>query len=240
LQTLIKAILTGQVAIFLGGSTYVVNVYNPESRSVAESQTESVIVGPHDGFVEEVEVNVSLIRRRVKSSHLKVIKLEVGELTKSQVYVMYIDDVVNMEHVNELVHRISRIEIDSIFDGNMLTQYIEDDPHSIFPLFMTTERPDTAASMLTEGKAVCILNGSPSVICAPVSFFEFFSSPDDYYQRWPVGSALRLLRYFALLITLTLTPIYVSVTTFQYEMVPETLLLSLAHLQKPGAFSSPV
>ncbi|KIL34920.1 spore gernimation protein GerA [Cohnella kolymensis] len=227
-QSLIKAILSGEVAVFHGSNTYSVKAYDPKSRAIEESQTESVIVGPHDGFVEEVEVNVSLIRRRVKSSHLKVIKLEIGELTKNHVYVMYINDVVNMEHVNELVHRISGVEMDAVFDGNMLVQYIEDNPNSIFPLFISTERPDTAASMLAEGKVIAILNGSPSVICAPASFFEFFSSPDDYYQRWPVGSALRLLRLFALFMTLTLTPIYVSVTTFHYEMVPETLLLSLA------------
>lgn len=227
LQSVIKGLLHGEVAIFHGDNTYSVNVYKPEIRSIEESPTESVIVGPHDGFVEEMEVNLSLIRRRLKSSHLKVLKLEIGELTKNHVFLLYIDDVVNMNHVNELVKRIKRVETDTLFDGNMLVQYIEDNPNSLFPLFITTERPDTAASMLAEGKVIGILNGSPSVFCAPVSFFEFFGSPDDYYQRWPVGTALRLMRFFAVVITLALTPMYVGVTTFHYEMIPESLLLSL-------------
>lgn len=226
-KQLIKGILNGEVAIFHKEETYVINVYNPESRSLQQSETETVITGPHDSFVENASLNLSLIRRRVKSSHLKVLKLEVGEITKSNVYILYIDGIANENYIIELVRRINNIEIDAVYDGNMLVQYIDDFPNSIFPLFPTSERTDTAVSKLVGGKIVGILDGSPSVFSAPASFFEFFSSPDDYYQRWMLGSATRILRFIALVITLSLTSLYVAVTTYHYEMIPEALLLTL-------------
>ncbi|MCA0755535.1 spore germination protein [Paenibacillus sp. N4] len=224
---LIKEILDGAVAIFYGGKCYVVNVYKPDNRSIEQSETEAVITGPHDSFIETAEVNLSLIRQRVKSSHLKVMKYEVGEVTKTDVYVLYIDRITNMGYVRELSRRIQNIEIDAVHDGNMLVQYIDDHPNSVFPLFPTTERTDAAVSKLVSGRVLAIVDGSPSVISAPASFFEFFSSPDDYYQRWMLGTATRLLRFSAFIITIAFTALYVSVTTFHYEMIPEDLLLTL-------------
>lgn len=226
-KVVINGILNGEVAIFYNEKIYLINVYKPDSRSIQGSESETVITGPHDSFVETASINLSLIRRRVKSSHLKVLKLAVGEVTKNDVYILYIDGLANMEHVHELVRRINIIEIDAVYDSNMLIQYIDDSPNSIFPLFPTSERTDVAVSKLVAGRVVAVLDGSPSIFSAPASFFEFFSSPDDYYQRWLLGSATRLLRFFALIITLLFTSLYVSITTFHYEMIPETLLLTL-------------
>lgn len=226
-KTVIKGILEGKVSLFHEDRVYLINVYNPDARSITQSETETVINGPHDSFVEAANLNLSLVRRRVRSSHLKVIKLQVGEVTKSDVYLLYIDDITNMEYVHELVRRIQNIEIDAVHDGNMLIQYIDDFPNSIFPLFPTTERTDAAVSKLVGGRVIGILDGSPSVFSAPASFFEFFSSPDDYYQRWTLGSAIRILRLVAFLITITFTAMYVAVTTFHYEMIPEDLLITI-------------
>ncbi|KMZ42160.1 MULTISPECIES: spore germination protein [Bacillales] len=105
----------------------------------------------------------------------------------------------------------------------MLVQFIDECPYSIFPQFLTSERPDVIASKLVSGRVIGIVEGSPTAFSAPTSFFEFFSSPDDYYQRWLLGTALRLLRFTAFVITVGFTALYVSVTTFHYEMIPETL-----------------
>jgi len=224
---LIKGILEGSVAIFHNGDAYLVNVAKPATRPVQQSESETVISGPHDAFVEKAELNLSLIRSKLKSSHLKVIRLEVGEVTKNAVYILYIDGLANMDNVNELVNRIQLIETDSVYDNNMLLQYIDDAPNSVFPIFQSSERTDTAVSKLIGGRVLGILDGSPTVFSAPTSFFEFFTSPDDYYQLWPIGTATRLLRLVAIIITLSFTALYVSVTTFHYEMIPETLLLTL-------------
>lgn len=224
-KSLIKGILDGQAAIFHQTNCYLVNVNKPNARSIQQSETETVITGPHDAFNEVASINLSLIRRRVKSSHLKVIKLQVGEITKNDLYILYIDGIANMEYVQELVKRIELIEVDAVHDSNMIIQYIDDFPNSIFPLFSTTERTDAAVSKLTAGRIVGILDGSPSVFSAPSSFFEFLASPDDYYQRWALGTSLRILRFAAIVITLLFTALYVSITTYHYEMIPESLLL---------------
>lgn len=235
-KILIKGILNGDVAIFHHGNVFLINAYKPESRSIQQSETETVITGPHDSFVELATSNLSLIRRRIKSSHLKVLKLGVGEVTKSDVFILYIDGIANSEYVQELVKRIKLIEVDAVHDGNMLIQYIDDSPNSVFPLFSTTERTDTAVSKLVAGRIIGILDGSPSVFSAPSSFFEFLASPDDYYQRWALGTATRILRFIALVITLSFTALYVSVTTFHYEMIPEALLLTLSESRSKVPF----
>ncbi|WP_083392005.1 spore germination protein [Bacillus sp. MUM 13] len=224
---LYKDILNGNAAIFHGGKAYSVNIFGPETRPVNESGTETVITGPHEAFNESPGKSLGLLRRRVKSSHLKIVKLQVGEISKTDVYVAYIEDIVNMEFVELLKKRLLNIEIDGIHDSNMLSQMIDENPYSVFPQYLTTERPDSAASKLIAGKIVILMEGSPSVIVAPTSFFDFFNSPDDYYQRWTQASFLRLLRYIAFLITVLFTAFYVSITTYHYEMIPHDLLLTL-------------
>jgi len=226
-NVIIDRIMKGFVAIFHAGKAYSVFTFDPAARTVEKSETETVIIGPHDAFVELANTNLSLIRQRVKSPELKVIKLSVGEVSRTDIYVLYIKGIANLDYVNELVSRIQKIETSSVYDGNMLVQFIDDSPFSIFPQFITTERPDSAVSKLISGRVVAIVEGSPSVIVGPTNFFEFFTSPDDYYQRWALGTATRILRFVAFIITITFTAIYVSVTTFHYEMIPEDLLLIL-------------
>lgn len=227
-KTVVVGILDGSVAVFHRDTVYLLGAYGPEARGVQQSETESVIAGPHDAFVEDALTNLSLVRRRIKSSHLKIIKCSVGEISKTGVYILYVKDIANLAYVEDLQNRINRIETDAINDGGTLTQYIEDKPNSVFPQFLTTERPDVAVSKLAAGRIITIIDNSPTAISAPASFFEFFSSPDDYYQRWALGTALRLLRFLALVITISFTAMYVSVTTFHYEMIPEALLRTLA------------
>jgi hypothetical protein len=235
-KKLVVGILSGQVAIFYKNDAYLIDVSGFQSRAISQSETELVITGPHDAFTEKSNVNLALIRQRIKSSHLKVIKLCVGEVSKTDVYILYIQDIANMQYVDEAIRRISNIEQDSIFDTNMLMQLIDDAPYSIFPQFLTSERPDAICSKLVAGRVVGIVEGSPSAFSAPASFFEFFSSSDDYYQRWLLGTAIRLLRLLALVITINFTALYVSVTTFHYEMIPEALLLTLTESRSKVPF----
>lgn len=241
-KTVLIGILNGDVALFAPQGVFLVNVFGPEKRPVESSQTESVIIGPHDAFVESLNTNLSLIRRKIKSNRLKVLNFEVGEVFKTYVAVLYVEELANPQFVDRMTERIGAIEYSGIFDGSMLIQMIDDYPNAIFPLFLTSERPDLVVSKLGEGKVIAIMDQSPSVIVGPTSFFEFFTSPDDYYNRWPVGTFLRLLRYFAFIITVSLTSLYVSVTTYHYEMIPQNLLASLtesrSHVPFPPIFEA--
>ncbi|MFD1175085.1 spore germination protein [Paenibacillus puldeungensis] len=241
-KAVVRGILEGFVAVFVPQGVYMVLAFGPEARPIESSQTESVIIGPHDAFVESLNTNLSIIRRKIKSNRLKVLHFEIGEVFKTSVSVLYIDGLANSEFVNCMTERIRNIEYSGIFDGAMLVQMIDDYPNSLFPLFLTSERPDMILSKLGEGKVITILDQSPSVIVGPISFFEFFTSPDDYYNRWAVGTFLRLLRYFAFFITISLTSLYVSVTTYHYEMIPQNLLASLtesrSHVPFPPIFEA--
>lgn len=228
IKEVVNGVLNGDVVIFHKGKAFLVNVFGPEKRSVERSETETVVTGPHDAFVENAQTNLSLIRKRLKTPQLKVMQLVVGRLTRTNVYIMYLEDVVSDEVLQDLKERIEKISIDGIYDTNMLVQYIDDAPNSIFPQFQTSERPDVAVAKLVEGKIVGLVDGSPYMFSAPTGFFEFFQSPDDYYQRWILGTATRFLRFVSLIITLGFTALYVSVTTFHYEMIPEAMLVGLA------------
>lgn len=226
-KSAVNGILDGKAALFVPEGVYLIDVYGPEKRNIEQSQTESAITGPHDAFTEEIDTNLSLLRRKVKSNRLKVRKFKAGELTKTKVYMLYIDGLANKTFVDRMAERIQNIEYSSVYDGTMLAQLIDDFPNAMFPLFQTSERPDISISKLIEGKIIVMADQSPSVIIAPSNFFEFFTTPDDYYSRWVVGSALRILRYIAFIITIAFTSLYVAVTTYHYEIIPENLLASL-------------
>lgn len=221
------SVLNGDVVLSFESRVYSLKANGGESRSIEESETESIILGPHEAFIESTDVNISLIRKRVKSSHLKAVNLSAGEITKTSITLMYLEDIAPQEELELLKERIDDIEYRDILDTNMLVQLIDDQPLSPFPQFFTTERPDVVASKLLAGRIIGIVDGSPYVFCAPVSFFDFFQSADDYSQRWITGTFIRLLRMFAFVITVALTALYVSITTFHYEMVPQELLPSL-------------
>ncbi|WP_435922244.1 spore germination protein [Paenibacillus sp. DYY-L-2] len=223
----VNGILDGKAALFAPQGVFLIDVYGPEKRSIEQSQSESAITGPHDAFIESIDTNLSLMRRKVKSNRLKVREFKVGEITKTKVYLLYIEGIADKEFADRMAERIQSIEFSGVYDGLMLTQMIDDFPNAMFPLFQTSERPDISISKLVEGKIIVMADQSPSVIIAPSSFFEFFTTPDDYYNRWVVGSALRLLRYLAFIITITLTPLYVAITTYHYELIPENMLSSL-------------
>lgn len=226
-QEIINGLLDGNVAIFAGKETYLINVSGFEERSISQSETETVINGPHDSFNEVLKTNVSLIRRRIRSPRLKIIKLTVGEISKTKVLLIYIEGISNMDVINQLRERIQSIKVDSITDSNVLIQMIDDHQNSPFPQFYTTERPDIAVTKLYAGKVIGLVDDSPNIFCTPSSFFDFFESPDDYNQRWIIGTAVRILRYLALFITLILTAFYVSICTYHYEMIPQSLLQSI-------------
>ncbi|KHF41561.1 spore germination protein [Halalkalibacter okhensis] len=227
-KTIIKGILAGNAAIFYKRKNiYLINLYTPKTRDISAAQIETSIVGPREAFVESIEMNLSCIRRRIQSEKLKVLNLQVGYVTNTKMNVIYIEGITPDHHISDVREKINSIEVDGLHDLNMLMEYIDENPFSLFPQYLTTERPDVVASKLLEGKVVGLFDGSPYAFCAPTTFWEHFQSPDDYNQRWILGTASRFLRYIALFITLTFTALYVSITMFHYEMIPNDLLLSL-------------
>lgn len=234
---LVTGILAGNIAIYYKNKGYLHEAYAPESRSIQNSETESVINGPMDSFTESLSTNLSLIRRRVKDSGLKAITFTIGTRTATTMVLLYLEELADPTQVQQLSEMLEKLDIQTIYDTNTLVQHLSPNRLSVFPQFLTSVRPDHIADKLTSGKIVGLLDGSPIAFSAPTSFIEFFSSPDDYYQPWAVASAVRILRFIALFITLCFTAFYVSLVTYHYEMIPPSLLLNLMESRNKVPFS---
>lgn len=199
-----------------------------DKRAIEEPVAEGSVRGSREGFTESLEISTSLLRRVIKSPALKMKSIKVGKYTKTNVIIAYIEGIAEQSLIDEITSRLNRIEIDGILESEYIEELIEDNPYSPFPQLMTTERPDIACANLLEGRAVILVDGTPFCLIAPISFFSLIQSHEDYYQRYMVGTLIRWLRYMFLGVSLLLPSLYVALLTFHQEMVPATLLLSIA------------
>lgn len=200
-----------------------------DKRNIEEPIAEKNLRGPHEGFVEVLETNLSMLRRRIHSEKLKYKTLTIGTITHQKVVVAYIEDIANYDLVNALYDKISSVELDGSISIGYIEENIMSHPNSIFPQFLTTERPDKTVSALLEGKIIILQEGTPVALIAPVTFISFFQAADDYSKLWLHGSFLRFVRLIgALLIAVFLPAFYIAITSFHYYAVPLTLLITLA------------
>ncbi|SDY09242.1 spore germination protein KA [Evansella caseinilytica] len=199
-----------------------------EVRAISESTNESVIRGPRESFVEDMQINITMIRRKIKSEKLAIESFRFGELTQTKTSILYIDGICEKKLIDEIKSRLQRVEIDGIFDPGYLEDFLEDSPFSIFPQLESTEKPDVVSACLLDGRAVIMTDGSPNCIIAPVTFFMLMQSAEDYYHRHFIGTWVRWIRLFSLATALLLPSLYIAVTTFHPEMVPTNLILTIS------------
>lgn len=210
-----------------------VQMENPLGRAVEPSQTETVIYGAKDSFSEQIDKNITMLRRRLPITTLKTESFTVGSLSKSKVVLLYIDELINPDYVSLARKKIESVDYDQLLDSSQLAAFIEDHHHSVLPQFIQTDRPDACAQALGEGKLTLLISNSPFALIGPITFFQLFQSPEDYFLRWPVASALRLIRYGSFVVSLTMIPFYVALTTFHYQMIPlQTLFVLLESRSK--------
>lgn len=220
----------GKIALFMQGmgKALLLNLVLWEDRAVDEPETETVVRGPREGFIETLRVNTSLIRRKIRSPHLRIEFLRLGRVTHTDVAVAYIDGTTNLEILGEVRRRLERIDIDGILETGYIEEFLEDNPYSVFPQIFHTERPDVVAAGLLEGRIAILVDGTPFVLLIPAVFAQFLQSAEDYYERPHIAVWLRLVRYAAFLITLTAPSLYIALTTFHPEMLPTTLAMGVA------------
>lgn len=226
----ITAMLSGDTIMFIEGleNCYVIASRSWPVRGVSEPSGETVIRGARDGFTETVRFNTALVRRRVRDTRLKVVPKPLGERSKTDCAIMYIDDIANKDVLEELLNRVKTIKIDAVLDSGYIEQLIEDNKWSIFPQVQCTERPDVVAAALYEGRIAMLVDNSPFAIIVPATMPNLFQSPDDYYQRWVYGSVIRIVRFFSIFISLLLPALYVAVTSFHTSIIPTKLAYFIA------------
>lgn len=222
-------VLSGNTLLLLDGAKEALSIGTRkwEHRGVSEPAGENVVRGPRQGFTETLRFNTALIRRIIKSNNLRFTYLKIGKQTKTDVVITYIKDIAKQELIEELQKRLEKISIDSVLDSGYVEAYIEDAPFSIFSTVAYSEKPDTVAGKLLEGRAAVIVDGSPMVLTVPMLFMESFQTTEDYYIRPVYATTLRLIRLIAFFITILAPAFYVAVTTFHQELIPTSLLFTM-------------
>lgn len=229
-NALFTDLLSGNVILLLDGYThgFTIGMRGWKDRGVTESSTETVIRGPKEGFTENLRTNTALIRRKIKDPNLWLESKKIGRVTRTDVAIMYIKGIVNDDIVKEVHSRLDRIDIDGILESGYIEELIEDETYTPFPTIQHTERPDVIAAALMEGRVAILVDGTPIVLMVPSLFVSFVQAAEDYYQRADVSTLIRMLRFLCIIISLLAPSLYVAVTTFHQEMLPTTLLISLA------------
>jgi spore germination protein KA len=226
----LDAILSGDAVLFFGQSTgaLVFGARGWAYRAIAEPTSETVIKGPHEGFTETLRINTSLIRRKIKHPSLRIISMKIGNLTKTDLVVTYVEKLADPKVVTEVLKRLSKIKMDGVIGSGYIEEMIEDFPYSPFPQIAYTERPDVLAGKMLEGKVGIIVDGTPIVLVVPAVLTQFLNVNEDYYVRAMSVILFRFIRYIGALVAVLAPSIYIAVTTFHQEIIPTDLLMNIS------------
>lgn len=230
MQEVLYAIFSGLAVVIADGlnTAFLFDVIRYPARNVEKPTTESTVRGPQEAFTEVLRVNITQLRRRLKDPDLKVKIYKVGQRTQTEVALFYMRDLIPPDVLQKIEHRLQKVRIDGILDTGYIEQMIADHPNSVFPQALTVERPDRVVANLLEGRAAVMVDGSPFALVLPVTFWQLFQSPDDYYQRWIMASFIRLLRYVGIMAALMLPAFYIAIINFHYELIPKDLIIPIA------------
>ncbi|HEX3047895.1 MAG TPA: spore germination protein [Bacillota bacterium] len=228
-----EQLLQGQTLILTQGQKQFIIADSKSSphRQVEKPITERVLKGAQEGFIEDLDVNLALIQKRLRTHRLTIEKMELGTLSRTECAVLSLKGIVNPRLLKEVHRRMKGIKIDFMMDSGVLEQLIEDNTFFPYPQVSTLERPDRVAAGLTEGKVAILVDGSPLVILLPTSAANFIHTAEDYSVRWPYGIYMRFVRITALFMILFLPALYVAVNTYQPELLPTDLLFSLISIK---------
>ncbi len=207
------------------------------SRSISTPQTEKSLRASMDSFTEDMQTNIGLIRRRIKSNDLWINSYELGKYTKTKINILYIKSIYKKEYLNKVTKKLNQIDIDGIINTGTIKNLITEENKTIFPTIMTTERPDKVSAALLKGKIIILIDTSPFAIILPVSLNDFFLQTEDIYSKSINISLTRIIRYLSFFITLLTPAIYIAITTQNQNLLPLKMLTSIIKQRKNVPFS---
>ncbi len=236
----VEDVLNGNTALLIDGynQALLLETKGWPYRSVSTPQVEAVIRGPQEAFTEQIRVNTSLVRKIIHRPSLLTEFIKVGNSAPMQCAVMYLDDLVNPDLVQEVKRRLESVRGDFLLETGLVEEMIEDYPQHMVPQVLSTERPDRVAASLLEGQVAVLIDGNPFVMVVPCTFFTLMQAPEDAYIRWPIGSFVRVIRYVGLFLALLLPANYVAIIAYHQEFIPTDLLLAITGAREKVPFPS--
>lgn len=216
----------GETVLFVQGlgQALVMDTRGWKDRAVTEPDTEVTIRGPREGFTETLKTSTAMIRHRIKTPYLRFERMMIGDYTRTDIVVSYIEGIANQAVLREVRTRLNRIRIDSFIESQYIEELIKDEPWTLFPLVQATEYPDRVTAALLEGRVAIMADTTPFVLLAPVTFVSFLHSAEDHFQSPILASVLRLVRMICVIIGLWLSAFYIAAVTYHHELIPSALL----------------
>lgn len=239
LEQIYDAVLLGDTVLLMDGNAFGLQASTKgfPSRGVNQTQTEVVVQGPKDAFLEVMATNIVLIRRRIRDTNLKLKRKKIGTRSKTDVALMYIEDLVRPETLKMIEKQLDTINLDAVLDSGYVEQLLEKRWVSPFPQLQMTERPDKASSALLEGRIVLVIDNTPVVVMLPVTLNVFFQAAEDYYDRWEIMSFIRAIRYVAAFVAISLPGLYIALSVYHPELIPTALAIKIASTRQNIPFS---
>lgn len=225
----VEALLEGETILLLDGhdEALLLSTKGWEKRAINEPDAERIILGPHDGFTENLRTNTAMLRRKITDPGLHFEEMKLGRRTRTGVVIAYLKGVVNEKLVEEVRARLKRVNLDMVLDANYLNEFISDAPLSLFPTVTFTERPDVVAAKLLEGRVAIFVDGTPVVNTVPALFVESFQSPDDYNFPFYYATFIRWFRYLSFFLAVLSPALFVALATYHQELIPTSLLITI-------------
>ncbi|MED4400784.1 spore germination protein [Metabacillus fastidiosus] len=228
LDEVVDQVLSGLIVFLIEGMGYalVVDVRSYPGRQPEEPDTEKLVRGSRDGMVENIIVNTALIRRRIRDERLRYEMMKVGERSKTDICIAYIENVANPNLVEKIKKELQAIKIDGLtMADKTVEEFLVKQRYNPYPLVRYTERSDVAANHLLEGHVIIIVDTSPSVIITPTTVFHHVQHAEEYRQTPTVGTFLRWVRFLGILASLFLLPLW-----FLFVLEPSLLPKNIAFI----------
>lgn len=233
-DAIITEVFTGRLLIFFHEEQFIIStdISKRPQRTPEETSTEVTIKGPRDDFIEDIVTNIALIRKRMRTESLAINKYEVGERTKTQVAVLFLDDVINKEAVQAIDRKMRKLHIDGIFSGTQLKELLSDRKFNFYPIFHYSGRPDFVVNSLLNGRMVILIDGVQYGIIAPVNLAFLLKAAEDSENTYLYNSFERVIRLFGILIAIFVPGLWVALISFHQNQIPIVFLGTIIESRK--------
>ena len=229
MDTLTAHLLGGNAILLCDGCTQavVVEMQGFSTRGIGQPLTENAAFAPHEAFTESIRTNLTQLHRILHTPDLIAEMHEVGSTSRTKAAILYLHGIADPKLAAEARRRLQGIDIARLLSIGQLQQLLEDRPNSLLPQMVQTERPDRAASFLTDGMVVILCDNAPYALAAPATFLTFLHTPDDHALRWQYGSFIRLVRTLGFFLALLLPAIYNALLLYHAQLLPADLMTSI-------------